>query len=118
MILNNAGVFSTPERLITQQGFETCFGVNHLGPFLLTQLLLDVLSPDGRVVTLSSGAHAAANINEETLKSEQKDVNDFVKYANSKLCNIFFTEWMAKNLENTKKTAYCCHPGTVRTNIF
>ena len=69
VLLNNAGL-CTASSLVTAQGFETCFGVNHLAPYLLTELLQDVLASDGRVVSLSSEAHTGAKITLENLKSE------------------------------------------------
>ena len=89
-----------PQRRQTAQGFEQQTGVNHLGHFLLTKLLLDKLkaSPNGRIVNVSSGIHEAqyksGGMNTEDLNWE-KSYNSMQAYAQSKLANVYFTKKMA-----------------------
>ncbi|MGN7358536.1 SDR family oxidoreductase [Paenibacillus sp. SAF-054] len=117
VLLNNAGVVMI-KRQETADGFEMDLGVNHLGHFLLTNLLLDPLcaSSQGRVVTVASGAYKAGKIhfNDPFLK---RGFNPAKAYAQSKLANILFTKELASRLAGTKVTANCVHPGAVGTQI-
>ncbi|MWV44354.1 SDR family NAD(P)-dependent oxidoreductase [Paenibacillus sp. HJL G12] len=117
VLLNNAGVVMI-KRQETSDGFEMDLGVNHLGHFLLTHLLLDVLlaSPQGRVVSVASGAYKAGKIHfdDPFLK---RGFNPAKAYAQSKLANILFTKELASRLEGTHVTANCVHPGAVGTQI-
>lgn len=103
----------------TEDGFGIEFGVNHLGHFLLTCLLLDRLkeSPAARVVTLSSMAYRWGKIDFDSLVTT-KDLGSgryswqfFQAYCNSKLCNVLFTHELAKRLKGTNVTCYSVHPG-------
>lgn len=117
VLLNNAGVVSL-QRKLTQDGFESQIGVNHLGHFLLTLLLIEPLraSRQGRIVNVSSGAYKIGKIHysDPTLS---KRYNVIKGYAQSKLANILFTRALARRLSNTAITTYCLHPGAVATNI-
>lgn len=117
VLVNNAGVVSL-KRETTSDGFESMIGVNHLGHFLLTNLLLEQLknAEQGRIVTVSSGAHKAGKIhfNDPHLT---KKFNVVKGYSQSKLANILFTYEMADRLKNTLVTANCLHPGAVSTNL-
>ncbi|TCP19158.1 NAD(P)-dependent dehydrogenase (short-subunit alcohol dehydrogenase family) [Scopulibacillus darangshiensis] len=117
VLVNNAGVVSI-KRETTADGFESMIGVNHLGHFLLTNLLLDRLkqAKQGRIVTVSSGAHKAGNIhfNDPHLSSKYNVVKG---YSQSKLANILFTRELAERLESSSVTANCLHPGAVGTNL-
>ncbi len=117
VLINNAGVFLT-KRILTEDNIETTFAVNHLAPFLLTNLLLDTLkaSAPSRIVTVSSDAHQGAQINFDDLQGE-KHFSGFDAYHQSKLANILFTYTLAKRLNGTKLTANCLHPGAIRTNL-
>lgn len=117
ILINNAGVMACPKAL-TKDGFEQQIGVNHLGHFLLTNLLLDRLksSAPSRVVNLSSLAHRFGTINRRDLNSEQS-YNQVTAYCQSKLANILFTRELAKRLEGTGVTTYAVHPGTVDTEL-
>jgi NAD(P)-dependent dehydrogenase (short-subunit alcohol dehydrogenase family) len=119
VLINNAGgVLST--RLLTAQGFEMTFGVNHLGHFLLTELLTErlVASAPARVVTLSSVGHrfALGGLSFTDLQSEH-GYWSMDAYSKSKLANILFTRELARRLEGTGVTANCAHPGVVRTGF-
>lgn len=117
VLVNNAGVVSL-KRATTKDGFESMLGVNHLGHFLLTHELLDLLkaAPQGRIVNVSSGAHKAGRIyfNDPFLT---KGYNVAKGYAQSKLANILFTRELAKRLAGTNVTVNSVHPGAVGTNI-
>lgn len=102
----------------TTDGFETHMGVNHLGHFLLTYLLLERLkeSSPARVVNLSSMVHHAGKINFHDLQSE-KNYSPFFAYCHSKLANVLFTWELAKRLQGTGVTTYSVHPGIVRSEL-
>jgi NAD(P)-dependent dehydrogenase (short-subunit alcohol dehydrogenase family) len=117
VLVNNAGLVLS-ERSETVDGFEATFATNHLGPFLLTNLLLDRIraSSPARIVNVASTAHSAARkgIPFDDLQSEKKYATMRV-YGQSKLANILFTLELARRLEGTGVTANSLHPGTVRT---
>lgn len=102
----------------TEDGFEMQFGVNHLGHFLLTNLLLGLLksSAPSRIVVVSSKLYKYGDINFEDLNSEQNYNKSFC-YSQSKLANILFTRELARRLEGTNVTVNVLHPGIVRTNM-
>lgn len=103
----------------TEDGLGLMFGVNHIGHFLLTNLLLDRLKECGpsRVVTVSSMCHDFGNIDFNLLRAHKEfgTGNSFMDvlwiYSNSKLCNVLFTHELAKRLEGTQVTCYSLHPG-------
>jgi retinol dehydrogenase-12 len=112
VLANNAGaLFSS--RGQTAEGFERTFALNHLAPFLLTNLLRDRLS-GGRVVTTASDAHTGGHLDLEDLQS-QKGYAAMRVYGTSKLCNILFTRELAKRAPELH--ANCFHPGVVRTGF-
>jgi len=120
ILVNNAGVAFIPQSK-TEDGFETTFGINHLGHFLLTNLLLDILkqSAPSRIVTVSSNAHYSFcdAIQFDDLMSEKKYSGEFV-YGQSKLANILFSRHLGRLLEGTGVTTYSLHPGVINTEIF
>jgi len=122
LLINNAGLVADGR---TEDGFGIEFGVNHLGHFLLTCLLLDRLkeAPEARVVTLSSMAYRWGKIDFDALAAN-KDLGSgmyswqfFQAYCNSKLCNSLFTHELAKRLRGTSVTCYSVHPGVVKTQL-
>lgn len=122
LLINNAGLVGDGQ---TEDGFGIQFGVNHLGHFLLTVLLLPRLkeSGGGRVVTLSSMAHRWGTVDFETLATNRHlgtgrySWQFFQAYCNSKLCNVLFTHELAKRLKGSGVTCYSVHPGVVRTEL-
>lgn len=112
VLANNAGALFA-SRKTTAEGFEQTFALNHLSPFLLTNLLRDRLA-DGRVVTTASDAHTASVLDLEDLQSE-KSYAAMKVYGNSKLCNILFTRQLARRAPELH--ANCFHPGVVRTGF-
>ncbi|XP_044267585.1 retinol dehydrogenase 11-like [Tribolium madens] len=114
ILVNNAGTLAFGGE-VTSDNLPVIMQTNHFSSFLLTQLLLDLLkkSAPSRIVNVSSaGAKRAFDFNVEKITTHGKD------YVNSKLCNIFFTQELARRLEGTGVTAYSLHPGLVKTNIF
>lgn len=117
VLINNAGIV-TINHETTKNGFEKMFGVNHLGHFLLTILLLDEIkaSEQGRIVVLASGAYKIGKIHFENL-GLIKGFNVFKGYAQSKLANILFMQELSKRLEGTNVTVNAVHPGAVSTSL-
>jgi len=113
VLANNAGALFA-SRKETPEGFEQTFALNHLAPFLLTNLLRDRLA-GGRVVTTSSDAHKAGHLDLDDLQSEQKSYAAMRVYGVSKLCNILFTRELARRAPELR--ANCFHPGVVRTGF-
>jgi NAD(P)-dependent dehydrogenase (short-subunit alcohol dehydrogenase family) len=117
VLVNNAGVFM-PKRKLTVDDIEYTVAVNHLAPFLLTNLLLSKLkeSAPSRIVTTSSVAHRGTEIEFDDLQMS-KGYSGLRAYARSKLANILFTRELARRLQGTGVTANCFHPGAVRTSL-
>ena len=118
ILINNAGVMRCP-KMYTQEGIELQFGVNHIGHFLLTNLLLDTLkdSAPSRIVNVSSSAHKRGKIKFDDLNND-KTYEPGEAYAQSKLANILFTKELANKLKGTGVTVNAVHPGIVRTEIM
>lgn len=117
VLVNNAAIITT-KRQETADGFELQFGVNHLAPFLLTDLLLDKLkkSAPSRIVNVSSAAYKFGSIAFDDLQSTKK--YRFIKaYGQSKLANILFTYELSERLQGTGVTVNAVHPGAVSTNL-
>ncbi|MFO7650835.1 MAG: SDR family oxidoreductase [bacterium] len=117
MLLNNAGI-SPSRRRLTADGFERAFGVNHLGHFLLTNLLLERLkaSAPARIVNVTSNIYKQAKLEFDNLQLA-RGFSAMRSYANSKLANLLFTTELARQLEGTGVTANAMTPGMVKTNI-
>ena len=117
VLVNNVGGFWA-HRHITADGLEHTFALNHLAPFLLTNLLLDRLtaSAPARVVSVSSGAQAMGRLDFGDLQGE-RDYSGQRAYSQSKLANVMFTYELARRLDGTGVTATVLHPGVVRTSF-
>ena len=117
VLINNAGLMAS-QRRVTADGYDEVFAVNHLAPFLLTNLLLGKLAAaaPARVITVTSDAHTAARLDLDDLQLEY-GWQSWRAYANSKLANILFTRELARRLEGSAVTANCAHPGLVRTQF-
>ncbi|XP_042726062.1 retinol dehydrogenase 12-like [Lagopus leucura] len=117
ILINNAGVMLCPYSK-TADGFEMHLGVNHLGHFLLTFLLLERLkqSAPSRIVNVSSLAHHGGRIRFHDLNGE-KSYNRGLAYCHSKLANVLFTRELARRLQGTKVTANSLHPGSVHSEL-
>jgi retinol dehydrogenase-12 len=120
VLVNNAGVGG--QRGLSADGFELHFAVNHLGHFALTQLLLDRLTasgPGARVVNVSSEAHYnARGIDFAAVRRRTATFAGAREYAVSKLCNVLFTQELARRLDGTVTTSYALHPGVVASDIW
>jgi NAD(P)-dependent dehydrogenase (short-subunit alcohol dehydrogenase family) len=116
VLVNNAGEVLS-RRHVTVDGLERTFSSNHLGHFLLTNLLLDVIrdSAPARILNITSEAHRGAKIHFDDLQGEKYSA--FRAYGQAKLANVLFTYELAKKLEGTGVTANCLHPGVVRTGF-
>ncbi|GCF93641.1 short-chain dehydrogenase [Enterococcus florum] len=117
VLVNNAGVVTTKKEW-TIDGFEKMFGVNYLGHFLLTQLLLPNLkrAEQGRIVVVSSGAYKFGKLVLTDLRSEQH-FTIWGNYGGSKLANLLFAKEMSRRLKDTQITVNAVHPGAVATNL-
>jgi len=117
VLINNAGTY-LPKRISTADGYEAVFATNHLGHFLLTNLLLDRIkaSAPARIINVTSDAHRGAEIDFEDLMQEKK-YSAFKAYHQSKLANVLFTYELARQLQGTGVTVNCLHPGVVRTGF-
>jgi retinol dehydrogenase 12 len=122
VLVNNAGVAGVHG--LTKDGFELIFGVNHLGHFAFTTALLGCLTAsaaDGgaRIVNVSSDAHyQAKGIDFERLRRPSRAITGMPEYAVSKLCNVLFTQELARRLDGTGVTSYALHPGVVASDIW
>lgn len=118
LLVNNAGLVS-PSRTLTADGIETTFATNHLGYFLLTHLLLDLIiaSAPARIVSVSSIAHRRGTMDLDDL-GFARGYGIMKAYARSKLANVLFTRELARRLEGKHVTANALHPGTVATDIW
>ncbi|XP_070988017.1 dehydrogenase/reductase SDR family member 13-like isoform X1 [Oncorhynchus clarkii lewisi] len=122
LLINNAGMLGPG---YTEDGFGMVFGVNHLGHFLLTCLLLDRLKECGpsRVVNVSALLHRLGSVDfgllgtHKDLVSGQSTWHNFRAYCHSKLCNVLFTRELANRLEGTSVTTYSLHPGVIHTEF-
>ncbi len=115
VLVNNAGVILL-DRQQTFDGYELQFGVNHLGHFLLTNRLIDLMltSAPARIINVSSGAHKTGKIHFDDVNLK-KNYNVWRAYAQSKLANVLFTYELSERLKGTEVTANCLHPGAVAT---
>ena len=122
-LVNNAGIMATPQGK-TVDGFEMQFGVNHLGHFLLTELLLETLkaSAPSRIVCVASAAHAGMSgkpgeLDLDDLDFTRRGYDPTLAYNQSKLANVIYARHLAKRLEGTAVSAFSVHPGWVRSNL-
>ncbi len=118
LLVNNAGLWEM-KRNESEDGIEMNFAVNHLAPFLLTNLLLETIrsSAPARIVNVSSAAHRQGKMRFNDLEGKQS-WGSMRSYAQSKLANIFFTMKLAKQSEGSGVTVNCLHPGVVSTQLF
>ncbi len=119
VLINNAGLAG--RRGMTSGGFELAFGTNHVGPFLLTSLLLDRLrnSAPARIVNVASGAHyGAPGIDFEAVRRPTRSISGMREYSVSKLANVLHAQELARRLEDTGVTTYSLHPGVIASDIW
>ncbi|XP_071324812.1 retinol dehydrogenase 12 isoform X2 [Trachinotus anak] len=118
ILINNAGVMMCPKWL-TEDGFETQLAVNHLGHFLLTNMLLPKLksSAPSRVVNVSSIAHQGGRIDFDDLFFSRRPYSSLESYRQSKLANVLFSRELAGRLRGAGVSSFCLHPGVIRTEL-
>ncbi len=119
LLINNAGLAGA--RGMTQSGFELAFGVNHVGHFLLTQLLLEriLASAPARIVTVASRAHYRATAMDwEALRRSTGSRTGLAEYGVSKLANVLFSAELSRRLKGTGVSTYALHPGVVATDVW
>lgn len=118
-LINNAGVAGS--RGMTASGFERMFGTNHVGPFLLTGLLLERLrsSAPARIVNVASAAHyRATGIDWEAVRRPTRSLTGMAEYSVSKLANVLHAQELARRLEGSAVTTYSLHPGVIASDIW
>jgi retinol dehydrogenase 12 len=118
VLINNAGIAG--RRGLTADGFELMFGVNHIGHFALTNALLDLLiASKARIVNVSSDAHyQARGIDFDAVRRRTRNITGMPEYSVSKLCNVLFSQELARRLDGSGVTSYALHPGVVASDIW
>jgi len=119
VLINNAGMAGS--RGLTRDGFERAFGINHLGPFLLTELLLERLasSAPSRIVNVSSKAHYRVRaIDWAALREPTRTRSAFPEYGVSKLCNVLHARELAERLRGRGVSTYALHPGVIASDVW
>ena len=120
LLINNAGIMAPPYRK-TVDGFESQFGTNHLGHFLLTALLFPLLKSTNasRIVNVSSGAHRFGNLDFEDLNWEKRKYSRWKSYGDTKIANLYFTYELTRRLDNSGLNIMttAAHPGWTATNL-
>lgn len=117
LLVNNAGLAAA--KGLTADGFELTFGVNHLGHFLFTQLLVDRVVDGGRIVNVASKAHyEAKSIDWDAQRQPTTGLTGLKEYGVSKLANVLFTKELAKRLADRNITTYSLHPGVVASDVW
>ncbi len=117
LLVNNAGIVSTRHRR-SVEGYELTFATNHLGPFLLTELLRGAIRGQGRIVTVASCAHLRGTLDLATVADPRARCRPVAAYNRSKLANVMHTLALARRLEGSGVTANCLHPGVVATHLL
>ena len=117
LLINNAGMVSARHRM-SADGFELTFATNHLGPFLLTALLLDSLDASARIVNVASRVHFRGRMDFEQITNPRASYQGLAAYAQSKLANVLFTFALARRLSGRGICVNCLHPGVVATHLL
>jgi NAD(P)-dependent dehydrogenase (short-subunit alcohol dehydrogenase family) len=121
VLMNNAGVMAIPDRRLTKDGFETTFQTNHLGHFALTSILMPLLSPNARIINVSSMAHLFVTGLELDNLNGEKEYGPWSSYGLSKLENILFASELQRRAKKSNDwsglSVYSLHPGAVQTDL-
>jgi NAD(P)-dependent dehydrogenase (short-subunit alcohol dehydrogenase family) len=117
LLINNAGITSMFRRR-SRDGFELTFATNHLGPFLLTHLLLERLEPAARIVTVASRVHYRSPSGWDGIERASGPYRPLAAYARSKLANVMHTFALARRLAGSGISVNCLHPGVVATHLL
>ena len=116
ILLNNAGVMASPYKE-TDDGFELQFGANHLGHFLMTNLIAPSLADGGRVVNLSSSAHGFSPVVFEDIMFKTREYHRWLSYGQSKTANALFAVGLNKRLAARGIEVFSVHPGAIQTDL-
>jgi NAD(P)-dependent dehydrogenase (short-subunit alcohol dehydrogenase family) len=116
-LINNAGIVSTRRRF-SVDGHELTFATNHLGPFLLTRLLLPALAPAARIINVSSKVHYRGRMDLDSIDDRRARYSSIAAYSRSKLANVLDTFVLARQLAGSGIAVNCLHPGVVATNLL
>jgi NAD(P)-dependent dehydrogenase (short-subunit alcohol dehydrogenase family) len=116
-LINNAGIVSTRHR-ISVDGYELTFATNHLGPYLLTRLLLPALAPQARIINVSSQVHYRGQLDLDSIDNPRASYSSVAAYSRSKLANVVDTLALARRLGAAGITVNCLHPGVVATHLL
>jgi NAD(P)-dependent dehydrogenase (short-subunit alcohol dehydrogenase family) len=117
LLINNAGMVSVRRRL-SADGFELTFATNHLGPFLLTELLRPHLTEDARIINVASRAHFRGRLDFDSVGVRRGRYSSVAAYAQSKLANVLHAFALAQRLSGTRVCVNCLHPGVVASNLL
>ncbi len=117
LLINNAGIVSSRHRM-SVDGFELVFATNHLGPFLLTELLRGRLAARARVINVASSAHFRGGLALDRIADRRARYDAVAAYAQSKLANVLHSFALARRFAQSDVTANCLHPGVVATNLL
>jgi NAD(P)-dependent dehydrogenase (short-subunit alcohol dehydrogenase family) len=117
LLINNAGIVSARHRM-SVDGFELTFATNHLGPFLLTQMLRDRVRAGGRIINVASRAHFRGRLILDDVRNPRARYRPVAAYDQSKLANVMHCFALARRLAGTGVTANCLHPGVVATHLL
>ena len=118
VLINNAGIMAVKEFTLTPEGIEAQFGSNHIGHFLLTNLLLPKLKEGSRIVNLTSHGHRYSHVQLDDYNFQDgKTYDEWKAYGQSKSANILFTVQLAIKLRAAGITSYAVHPGVIQTNL-
>jgi NAD(P)-dependent dehydrogenase (short-subunit alcohol dehydrogenase family) len=116
-LILNAGMAARSHQR-TPSGIDMNFAVNHLGHFLLTQLLRDRMAPGGRIISVASLAHYRAQMDLDAVANPDERISLLASYARSKLANVLHSFALARQLQGSGVTANCLHPGIIRSNLL
>ena len=117
LFINNAGI-TTLQHQLSVDGFELTFATNHLGPFLLTELLRDRMTAPGRIINVASRVHLRGGLDLARVRGVPGRFNPLAAYAQSKLANVLHAFALARRLAGTTVTVNCLHPGVVASNLL
>jgi NAD(P)-dependent dehydrogenase (short-subunit alcohol dehydrogenase family) len=117
LLINNAGMVSTRHRM-SEDGYELTFASNHLGPFLLTALLLERLSASARIINVASRVHYRGRLELDRIADRRARYSSMAAYAQSKLANVLHAFALARRYAGTRVCVNCLHPGVVATNLL
>ncbi|KAL4887227.1 hypothetical protein BJY04DRAFT_212272 [Aspergillus karnatakaensis] len=116
VLINSAGIMASPYAQ-TSEGIESQFGINHIGPFLFTNLLIPVLDDGATIVNVTSRGYQMGPIQWDDLNFEHTEYNKWQAYAQSKAANILFSASLARKLQHKAITSFSVHPGSIFTNL-